>query len=368
MMVVDFHVHARDEEQKAKETFARSLKLAEAAGLDAVAVMPNTARPLTTLERCMEYLANAHTLGSLVEVYAHIGLTPDVEQVKRAIDAFRVEPRIIGLKAYFGKSTGDLSIVDEEKQCKVWNVLAEEGFDGVLVGHCEKEALMDDSKYNPDNPVTHSTLCRPEEAEIESFRDNFGMARETGFQGTFHIAHVSTRYVADFVRKHELAFTEHNRPDSFHLSCGVTPHHALLSNEYLRGRDGAWYKCNPALRSASTQENLYSMLMEGKIPIIETDHAPHTEEDKQGPNPASGIANLWVWPYFIEHLREQGMPDQQIQAITHDNVLAVYKHEFNPDFDELEPNRPVNWEELEMVKRTYHFDAFRELFPERAER
>ena len=180
-MWFDGHWHARDEEQRAKETVAYSLVLAEAGGGTAIAAMPNLVRPLVNLERAREYLAIARNLSSPVQFYVHLGLTPDPEQVKKAVDALRKEPGIIGLKAYLGRSTGNLSIVREEEQAKVLETLVQEGFEGVLVGHFEDEEKMNDSAYDPFHPIAWSTLCRSESAEVSSFQTLSKKATELGF-------------------------------------------------------------------------------------------------------------------------------------------------------------------------------------------
>jgi len=347
-MWVDFHWHGRDEEQAHKETIARSLAVAEAGGLDAIAAMPNTARPLITLERCQEYLAIARDVGSPVKFYVHIGLTPDVEQVKRAVEAYREEPGIIGMKAYWGRSTGDLSVIHEEEQLQVIETLAAEAYDGVLASHCEKEALMNDKLYDPNMPVTWSTMCRKEESEYMSFYDILDMSEKSGFTGTLHVCHVSTVEAIEKVFYYD---------GPVRLSCGVTPHHLFLNSKKLQGPDGAWYKCNPPLRSELTQTEIKKRFKKGLIPIIESDHAPHTEEDKEGNTPASGIANAFMWPYIIEALRKEGMSDELIHKVAFENAVKLYGLE-----NEIEPSdRPIDWDRLKKLRAEYPFDAFKDL-------
>lgn len=346
-MWVDFHWHARDEEQFLKDTISRSLALVEAAGGTAIAAMPNLTRPLTTRERCSEYLVLAGVLASPVRFYVHIGLTADLEQVKRAVEATHVEPDIIGMKAYWGRSTGSLSIITEEDQQRVLETLAREGYDGVLVSHCEKEGIMRDDLYEPSNPITWSTLCRPEEAEIASFHDIVRMAEEARFQGMIHVAHVSTLNVVDAIA---------NYSGSLRLSCGVTPHHLFLDNSRLAGVDGAWYKCNPPLRDRKTQEGLLERFLNGRIPIFESDHAPHTEEDKHADIPASGIISGPVWPYVIQRLQELGMGEKNIFRAVFANAVQLYRLD-------IEPRREgVQWEQLEKIRASYHFDHFKGVF------
>lgn len=343
-MWFDIHWHARDEEQRAKETIARSLALAEAGGSTAIAAMPNTARPLTTLERCRDYLSIADKVRSPVQFYVYIGLTSDVEQIKRAVEACRMESRIIGMKMYCGKSTGDLTIDSEEEQHQVLEILANENYQGVLMTHCEKESRMHDEWYNPNNPLTWSTRCRPEEAEIESVKDILRITEEVHFPGKIHIAHVSTVEVVDLI---------HSYQGPLQLSCGITPHHLFLNYNKLEGPDGVWFKCNPPLRSPETQEKLLERLLQGKIPIIESDHAPHIINDKMKSLPASGIHSGVMWPYVIHNLGALGMPSQQIFEVTFSNAVKLYNLNLQPR------EAAVGWQRMKQFRAEYPFDPFK---------
>lgn len=354
-MWVDFHWHGRDWEEADKETVLRSLAVAEAAGLSAVGFMPNLfKRPLISLERCVDYLSLADAYTGPVQSYVHIGLTTDLDQVKRAVEIMS-EPvqgkifgrrRILGPKAFFGRSTNDLSIIEEEAQYCVLDTLAKEGFDGVLVGHFEDEAECADELYVPDKPITWSELCRPEVAERSSFKKILRMAEDVKFPGRLHVAHVSTLEVADFVLNYE---------GSVRLSCDVSLHHIVFNNHVLAGADGVWYKCNPPLRSEDTRRGLLERLKVGKISMLVSDHAPHTAASKSGSAPASGIASGAAWPYVIQFLRKQGMSDSIIREVAFNNPVKLYGLELSPR------GRPVDLKRLEELQKQYPFDAYKGL-------
>ncbi len=358
----DPHWHARDGVQRHKETVEHSLRVAYAAGLDAIAAMPNTAPPLVDLDSCRNYLKLTEGSNVPVRFYVHIGLTPDVEQVKRAVEAWRQEPRIIGMKAYWGRSTGNLGIVDRNDQFRVLNVLAEEGYTGVLVSHCEKEAEMDDTAYDPKNPRTWSTLARPESAEIQSFRDIFLAATVARFRGTVHVAHVSTTEVVDTIHDYNQNLTQDDVGDTVLLSCGITPHHLFLDYTKLDDpQTGPWYKCNPPLRSPETQQRLLQRLLEGKIPIIESDHAPHTKDDKNQGMPASGLASGTAWPFVVEHLKQLGMSKERVREVTFENAVRLYG--LGGDlrvfgYERRDPNLQV----LKALQGDYPHDPFVDMF------
>lgn len=371
-MWADFHCHTRDGKQSHKDTVKHFLEVAYAGGGIAVGAMSNPDPPLLTLDGCREYLALARDAAIPVQFYVHIGLTADVEQVKRAVEASRKEPGICGAKVFLAPSTGDriLSVAHPDDQYAVLETLTQEGYAGVLVVHCEKESEMNDDAYNPKKPKTWSTKCRPEKAEVRSFGDLVGAARSAGFQGTIHVAHVSTVDVVDYVYNHR-------GDDKLKLSCGITPHHAFLSNEYMKGKDGAWYKCNPPLRSPKTQKALLEKLVHGYIPIIESDHAPHSCEDKIGKRftgkkhgkakqqkllPASGVASGTIWPYLYQALLNQGMSRENVHAVMRDNVIALYGLEDR--IPHQSRRRDVDWDALEKLRLSYPHDPFRKLFDE----
>ena len=343
-MWVDFHWHARDEEQSHKETIARSLAVAEAAGLDAIAAMPNTERPLITLERCREYLTIARAVQSQVQFYVHIGLTADVEQVKYAIEAYRKEPAIIGMKAYWAHSTGNSGIIREDDQYKVLETLTKEGYDGVLVGHFEKQSLVQENLYD-GNLMNWSTQCRPEAAEITSFQDVVTMAEKVKFQGKLHIAHVSTTEVVDSIASYT---------GSTKLSCGITPHHLFLDCMALKDENStAWYKCNPPIRNPVTRVGLLERFLAGKISILESDHAPHTWKDKEKEIPASCCIAGPTWPYVIMALEKLGMSAAGIHQTLFQRAVDLYGLDIQPGV------RLVQWNILQELQQQYPHDLTR---------
>ena len=349
-MWVDFHWHARDWQESHKETVKRSLELAYASGGLAIGAMPNTQPALTTVDLCRDYLELADGMSLPVQFYVHIGLTADLEQVKRAVEATRKESGICGMKAYWGSSTGAIGIFRTEDHYRVLETLANEGYNGVVVSHCEKEELLHDDAYDHQHPETWSTLCRPERAEIVSFQELVGFAEKVNFQGKLHIAHVSTLPVVDFIAQYQ---------GLLQLSCGVTPHHLLLDLSYLNREDSAWYKCNPPLRSRETQQGLLERLMQGKISIMESDHAPHAAEDKSKPLPASGIASGIVWPETIAYLRSKGINEQQLKAVCFENAVTLYGLQERIRYEE----RKVQPQVLEKLQREYPHQPFAHFFP-----
>jgi len=315
VMRIDPHVHFRDEEQAYKETIAHGLKVAKEQGVDIVFDMPNVARPVIDEERVKSRLALVPK-GEEKRYYTYIGATKDSVQLKKAVELAKSNERVCGIKMYAGKSTGNLEIIAEEDQRTVYSTLADEGYTGVLAVHCEKEAYMK-NVFDPKNPFTHS-LARPNEAEIESVKDQIKFASETNFKGTFHVCHISCKKTIELVE-------ETRRKGKIRITCGATPHHSLWSNEMLKRPDGLLYRTVPPLRSNEDVEALRKALREGKIDWIETDHAPHAIGEKLFSEYPNGFPSLFLYKRFIEEtLPSWGLSEKQINDVTSNNITKTF--------------------------------------------
>lgn len=318
-MYIDPHVHCRDGEQSYKETIAHALSVAERAGVDAIFDMPNTNPPIISRGLVDERLSIADKCNSSVFYGLYVGLTSDPEQIKDAVQIHKdYFPRVVGLKLFAGKSVGDLAVIDEEKQKQVYSALSENGYEGVLAVHCEKERFLKPKQFRSELPQTHS-FARPPIAELESIKDQVKFACAADFNGTLHVAHVSVpesvEYI-DSIRKSE----------DIKISCGATPHHLFLNYYAVSyGEEGLLFKVNPPLRHTLEQEGLLRCLKDGKINLIETDHAPHTLNEKLNDPFMSGIPSLDMWPKIYARLKNEGFSYPQIEDLVFNNAHRVFQ-------------------------------------------
>jgi dihydroorotase len=267
--MIDPHVHCRDGNQSYKETIAHALSVAYRAGVSAIFDMPNTDPPITTYERVIERLDIATMACSPVFYGLYVGVTADPYQIKDVVQCHKKFFRrmfisrdgragVVGLKMYGiypGKFAGDLAVVKEEEQQRVYKTLAKEGYDGVLVVHCEKESLFKPELWKSSDPVSHS-YARPPQAEVESVKDQIRFATGYKFPGQLHIAHVSVPESVELVKRAKKA-------GKIKISCGVTPHHLILNTEMqsrLNCKKGLLYKVNPPLRPKSYGTKLMEFL------------------------------------------------------------------------------------------------------------
>jgi len=311
----DIHVHCRDEEQSEKATIASTLSLAKEQGVDIIGDMPNPKRPVIDRYRVRDRLALV-PLGEEDRYRLWVGLTGEREQAIEAIWCYDKCDQVIGLKLYAGKSVGDLSVTEMTDQFMVYKVLTELNYRGVVAVHCESESFMDHNLFSSKYPFSH-TWARPPQSEVTSVCDQIMLAFSVGFKGRLHICHVSCPESVDFVWK--------AKKSGMQISCGVTPHHIMWDSSMMNRSDGLIYKMNPPLRDEQRVIQLRQQLLEGMIDVVETDHAPHTAEEKAPPLCMSGYPSLNLYRYFItKFLPELGLTQTQIKALTRDNALNIF--------------------------------------------
>ena len=345
MSMIDPHVHLRDWNQKQKETLAHGLKCARKAGFSHVFDMPNTSPAITSRDLIIQRLADAsEALKNLDGIHYHVygGLTSDPEQIREIVSASKeLFPLVIGLKMFAGQSTGNMGIVDIDSQRLVFKTLVEEDYRGVLVVHAEKESELRPELFVPGKWETHS-LARPESSEVESIRDILSIACEEGFKGTVHIAHISTKKSVELVKSYK---------DKIKVTMGATPHHSLLHSEYAKEYPNLYLKMNPPLRCKEDRLYIFQSLLDGTIDWVESDHAPHTLEDKQ--KGASGIPGFTGMLVLAKVLREAGITEDRLNDLYGRNVLKT----FGLDDEEIFVPTDIATR-IESLKTSYKLDPF----------
>ncbi|MCK9546957.1 MAG: dihydroorotase family protein [Sphaerochaeta sp.] len=311
--MIDPHVHLRDWAQREKETLAHGLAVAQACGITALFDMPNTNPPLTDRATIERRLMEVAALKAGVSYHLWAGVTSKRNQVAEvAALAMDLYPAVVGLKLFAGHSTGNMGLTEEEGQLQVYRWLAEAGYDGVVALHCEKEQFMHPELNDPNDFSSHSRV-RPPEAEVASVADQIRLSRQAGFEGHLHICHLSTMGALEQV--------EQARREGRRISCAVTPHHLLLSEEDAKRRS-LWAKMNPPLRSQEERSALFTATLDARVDWIETDHAPHTLTDKEGG--ASGIPGFSGLLLAIKALIDAGIDETLLSELAGGRVKRLF--------------------------------------------
>lgn len=350
--MIDPHVHLRDGAQSDKETLEHGFTVAWRAGISALFEMPNTDPPLTNREAIITRIAAADAarerLGVPIFHGIYAGLTDDPRQIEEVV-AVHAElfPRVVGFKLFAGHSTGRMGVISRGQQRRVWETLGALDYRGVVAVHAETEDLLLPDLWDPQRPITHGA-ARPVAAEIHSVRQQIELATEARFSGSLHIVHVTTTEVLDVIA------TEGARAP-FAVRGGITPHHALLHEEWARTSDVAEWKVNPPLRDTDTQERLLARVEAGTVDWIESDHAPHTWDDKiEG---ASGMPGIPAFRLMRDRLRRVLSADV-VEVLTHAAVLDAFG--ISPTVIPRNPHAdaPVDYAEL---ATEYPWDPYRVL-------
>ena len=188
-------------------------------------------------------------------------------------EVLKTNPKnVAGIKIFLGSSTGNM-LVDNE-------VVLEKIFAStplLIAVHCEDEQTIKNNleayieKYGDDVPVTAHHLIRSEEACYLSSSKAIALAKKTGAR--LHIFHLST------AREMEL-FTNKIPLQDKKITAEVCIHHLWFTNDDYATK-GNFIKWNPAVKTAQDRDALWEALLDDRIDVIATDHAPHTLEEKQ---------------------------------------------------------------------------------------
>jgi dihydroorotase len=317
---IDPHVHCRGRKEDYKESFTHIIELAESQGVYKIFAMPNTNPPIVRRADVEEYLGKVPAAyEGRVSVY--MGVTANENQLREAMDCIDDLKEVVGLKGFWGSSTGQLLVGTPAEQSLVYKALVEGGYKGVLAGHCEDEDIIkkNKEKWDVSRPITHG-LARPKIAEITSVKNQISMAEAAGFKGKLYICHASCPESVE-------AVSEAKRRGLINAFCEVTPHHVLLNEKEMEHPiAGRFFKINPPLRSKEDQEALIAKVLLGEVDTCGSDCAAHAIADKMDrkKDPPSGYPSLIIYDESLDFLRQRGLPEERIDAMTYYNIKEIF--------------------------------------------
>ncbi len=259
--LIDMHVHLREPGQEHKETVASGVAAAVAGGFTAVACMPNTS-PINDSAAVTRYILGKAEAAGLARVYP-IGAASVGSRGEQLAEIGEL------------KAAGCVAISDDGHPIRtallMRRALEYAGMlDVLVIDHCEDPTLKGDGVVHEGAVASELGLRGiPGEAEELWIERDITLA---GLAGTrVHIAHLSTAGSLRAVRA--------GRERGIAVTCEVTPHHFVLTDEALRGYDTNT-KMNPPLRPQSDVDALIEGLADGSVDVIATDHAPHHADEK----------------------------------------------------------------------------------------
>ncbi|OIO35130.1 MAG: hypothetical protein AUJ74_07515 [Candidatus Omnitrophica bacterium CG1_02_44_16] len=260
--LIDMHVHLREPGREDKETVASGTKAALKGGVTSVLAMPNTAPAMDTPEH-LRLLKGIIQKAAVAHVYICGAITIG-RQGKELSDIMALKGQGVIAITDDGDSVDDEGIMSEAfKKAKEADVL--------VICHCEDKKLSAQGVINLGFVSTQLGLRGiSRESEYKRVERDLKLAKEAG--GRAHIAHISCKESVELVRR--------AKKSGLAVTAETAPHYFSLNEEALVGYDTN-LKINPPLRSASDVLAVRDGLKDGTIDCIASDHAPHTDNEKE---------------------------------------------------------------------------------------
>ncbi|MEY8751329.1 dihydroorotase [Alkalicoccobacillus gibsonii] len=261
---VDAHVHLREPGGENKETIETGTKAAARGGFTTIAAMPNT-RPVPDTPEQMEWVVNRAKETGSVRVLPYASIT--TRQLGQELTNFK------GLK-----EAGAFAFTDDGVGVQSAGMMLEAmkraaAVDMAIVAHCEDNTLIQNGSVHEGNfSKAQGINGIPSVCESVHIARDVLLAEAAGAH--YHVCHISTKESVRVVRDAKRA--------GIRVTAEVTPHHLLLCEDDIPGLDTN-FKMNPPLRGREDHAALIEGLLDGTIDFIATDHAPHTEEEKNVP-------------------------------------------------------------------------------------
>lgn len=264
--IIDDQVHFREPGLTHKATIGSESRAAVAGGVTSFMEMPNVNPPSVTQELLEEkYQIAART--SLANYSFYMGATNDnLEEV------LRTDPRrVCGIKAFMGSSTGNMLVDDPDTLERLFAAAP------ILIAtHCEDETTvrrnLDSFKEKYGNGLTAEFHPQIRSLEACYLSSSFAVSLAKRHGTRLHILHIST--------KDELDLFDNAVPlEKKKITAEVCVHHLHFSADDYAAL-GNQIKCNPAIKSREHRDALLPALLDNRLDVIATDHAPHTWEEK----------------------------------------------------------------------------------------
>jgi dihydroorotase len=259
--LIDIHVHFREPGDEEEETVATGSAAAVAGGFTTVCCMPNTKPPLDSAGQ-IEFIRRQAERVGLAKVHAVGAITKGREGKELAEMGSMLEGGAIAFSDD-GVGVADASVMRKALQyAKMFEV--------VLMQHCEEPTLSGGAMHAG---LVATTLGLPGiPAEAEQLMIGRDLLLNRSIRCPYHVQHISTAGSVELIRQ--------AKKSGLAVTCEVSPHHLLLTDEACRSYDTN-FKMNPPLRTAADVRACIEGVRDGTIDILATDHAPHRAEEKE---------------------------------------------------------------------------------------
>lgn len=284
--LIDPHVHLREPGQTNKEDFYTGSCSAIAGGFTTILDMPNNKIPIITSKILNEKIEIAKEK-IVCDVGFYFGsLGDNVKEFPKIIN------KVMGLKLYLNQTTGNF-IIDKDMLEKIFTAWK-----------------------NAQSMLLRSSILLPKPILVHAEEDVLGDVIEVGkkIKIPIYVCHIST---ASDLKKIMKA-----KKQGLKITCGITPHHLFLTEKDVK-RLGCFGKMKPPLQSKKDQDFLWKNLK--FIDVIESDHAPHTIEEKRGEVPSFGVPGLeTTLPLLLTAVSEKRLTIDDVIRLCHTNPAKIF--------------------------------------------
>lgn len=292
---IDVHVHLREPGATQKEDFLTGSKAAVTGGFTFIIDMPNNPIPTFTIEALDEKIKLIKK--AACEVGFHFGTNgKNLDQFKSAFS----HPKVFGLKVFLNQTTGDF-LLDDSKVLdaifKTWQ--------------SEKPILVHAEGENVEKCITLSKK----------------------YNRRLHICHISQKEEVEMVRK--------AKKQNLKVTAGATPHHLFLTASDVK-KLGNFALVKPLLDPKPNQNALWQGILDKTIDIIESDHAPHTKQEKLADKPAFGVPNLeTTLGLLFRAVHDKKLKEADILRLLYETPRKIFNiPEQKNTYIELNPEKP----------------------------
>ncbi|QTE21592.1 dihydroorotase [Polaribacter cellanae] len=334
---IDDQVHFREPGLTHKANIATESKAAVAGGITTFIEMPNTVPQATTQDLLEDKFKIAAKDSYANYSFMFGGTNDNLEEL------LKTDPKkVAGIKLFLGSSTGNMLVDNEAVLEKIFSSTKM-----IISVHCEDEATIKKNtaefieKFGEDIPIKYHPIIRSEEACYLSSSKAIELAKKTGAR--LHIFHVSTAKETELFRN-DIPLEEKQ------ITAEVCVHHLWFSDKDYNEK-GTHIKWNPAVKTEKDRLGLWEALLDDRIDVLATDHAPHTLEEKSNiytKAPSGGPLVQHAVLAILEKVKEGIIPiEKAVEKMSHNPAKlfqikkrGFIKEGFYADLVLINPNKP----------------------------
>ncbi len=314
--VIDDQVHFREPGLTHKANIATESKAAVAGGITTFIEQPNTVPQATTQRLLQDKFDIAEKTSYTNYSFMFGGTNDNLEEL------LKTNPKnVAGIKLFLGSSTGNMLVDNPEVLEKIFSSTKL-----IISVHCEDEDTIRKntehykSIYGDDIPIELHPVIRSAEACYLSSSKAIELAKKTGAR--LHIFHLSTAKEMELFRN-DIPLEEKQ------ITAEVCVHHLWFSEEDYKEK-GTFIKWNPAVKKASDRDALWEALLDDRLDVLATDHAPHTLEEKSNPYtkaPSGGPLVQHALLALLEKVKEGVWPIEKLVEKACHNPAKIFQIE-----------------------------------------